>query len=1112
MKKSLVLLPLLAASMAYAQQKRVITGTVQDVTTAKGLVGASVKIDAQSVSSATSEAGIIESVSVGSITTKEGHFSLEIPAETQSVTISFPGYEAEILQLYPGQVQYTVKLQPVSTSNKESSIQEVVLTGYQKIEKRKLTSAVNTVKMNDIQQAGVASVDKLLEGQVAGVVVTPETGAPGSPAKIRIRGTASLSGPQDPLWVIDGLPLEGNDVPDFSDKDNLDQLQNFSIAGLNPNDIEDITILKDAAATAIYGARAANGVISITTKKGMKGAMKVNFSADTFVNLRPDFSKLNLLNASEKVDLELMLAGRSELTFRDDKGEVMRILNATNQLNAFRAGGWEALNQEAQAQISALRSNNTDWGKLLYRTAINHQYGASVSGGTNNSDYYLSLGYFNEQGTTIGTGFERFNLTLKNNYKVNDRLNVGISVFGTESERKSFVTDADASINPVNYSRNVNPYLTPFNADGSYRYDRDIDGFDDRYIPFNFLEERENTHYSLKNKSLKAILDIDYKLARGLKLASQFGIQYDVNDTEKYAAQNTYFTRKLKEATRYYQNGGYKYFLPEGAIKQNWDNDFFQYNWKLQALYSSKIGSRHEIDLMAGSELRKTMDNTTVTKAFGYNPVTKRATPIVFPSSNYASDKRFEAYREIAPIENAYASFYATASYTFDRKYTFFGSARYDGTNLFGVDKKYRYLPIWAASASWLASREEFMQNVDFISNLRFRGSYGLQGNIDRNTSPYFIGEYSDTSILPGTKEDIINVISPPNGKLRWEKTTNTNVGVDLGLFNNRINLTADVYHRKGTDMISMKETPLETGFEYTLVNWGSLTNKGFELALSTRNINNDIFKWSTTINFAHNKSTVLDEQVRDNSTLPSRVGLPVNAVFALKTAGIDSNGNSLFWKGNDKVSASEFFQLFDEWGDFYPGQLVGTKFSNAEIRGLFTYIGDRDPKYTGGIINNFKYKNFDLAVSAAFNLKQTVMRSPSFRGMELDRGRNYTQDIWQAGSTLPGITGGDIDANPDGWMANKWFADNRANTYALLDIWAKEISYLRISSIRLGYTLPKNFTDQVGVSSLRLNVEARNLFVFSNGYDGYFDPETYGNIYAQPIQKSVTVGLNLSF
>lgn len=1112
MKKSLVLLPLLAASFAYAQEKRVITGTVLDGATSKGLVGASVKIDAQSVSSTTPQKGIIESVSVGTITTKNGQFSLEIPTDIQSVTISFPGYESEILQILAGQAEYTIKLQSVPSSKKETAIQEVILTGYQKIEKRKLTSAVNSVKMNDINQAGVASVDKLLQGQVAGVVVTPETGAPGSPAKIRIRGTASLSGPQDPLWVIDGLPLEGNDVPNFNDKDNIDQLQNFSIAGLNPNDIEDITILKDAAATAIYGARAANGVIPITTKKGKKGAMRVNFSADTFVNLRPDFSKLNLLNSSEKVDLELMLAARPELTYRDTKGEVMRILNGNNQLTNFRNGGWDALDSSTQSQINALRNNTTDWGKLLYRTAINRQYGISLSGGTDTSDYYASLGYFNEQGTTIGTGFERFNLTLKNNYKVNDNLNVGISIFGTQSEKKSFVTDADASINPANYSRNVNPYLNPFNADGSYNYDKDIDGFDDRYVPFNFLEERENTYYTLKNKSLKAILDLDYKLAKGLKITSQLGIQYDINDTEKFAAQNTYFTRKLREATRYYQNGSYKYFLPDGAIKQNWDNNFFQYNWKLQGLYSTKIGSRHEIDLMAGTELRKTNDNTTITRAFGYNPVTKRATPIVFPSSNYASDKRFEAYREIAPIENTYASFYATGSYTLDKKYTFFGSARYDGTNLFGVDEKYKYLPIWAASAAWQVSRERFMEHVPVISNLRLRASYGLQGNIDRNTSPYFIGEYSDTSILPGTKEDIINVISPPNGKLRWEKTTNTNVGMDLGVLKNRINLSADVYYRKGTDMISMKETPLETGFEYTMVNWGSLTNKGFELALSTQNIKNDQFKWSTTINFAHNKSEVLDEQVRDNSTLPSRVGLPVNAVFALKTAGIDQYGNPLFWKGDQKVSAAEFFQLFDEWADFYPGQMVGTKLSNAEIRNLFTYVGDRDPKFTGGIINNFKYKNFDLTISAAFNIKQTIMRSPSYRGMELDRGRNYTQDIWQAGITLPGITSPDSDANPEGWMANKWFADNRANTYALLDLWAKEISYLRISSIRLGYTLPKQFTDTIGVSALRLSLEGRNLFVFSNGYNGYFDPETYGNIYAQPIQKSVTVGLNVSF
>ncbi|MGU3375998.1 SusC/RagA family TonB-linked outer membrane protein [Chryseobacterium sp. M5A1_1a] len=1110
MKKTLILLPLLAAQVAFAQEKKTITGKIEDGSTSGAIAGASIKIEAQSVSTKTDLDGIIESVSVGTVADKDGKFILEIPAGTKSVLVSYPGYESRTILINEDKTNYTIRLTTeVSDKNK---IQEVIITGYQKIEKRKQTSAVATVKMDNISQAGVASVDQMLAGQIAGVAVAPQTGAPGAPAKIRIRGTASLSGPQDPLWVIDGLPLEGNDVPNFTDKDNIDQLQNFSIAGLNPNDIEDITILKDAAATAIYGARAANGVISITTKRGKKGSMKLNFSADTFITARPDFDRLNLLNATEKVDLELMLAKRGDLTYRADKGEVMRVLTQNHQLEDYRSGGLDALNPLTRQQLNSLRNNNTDWGKQLYRNAINKQYGVSISGGSDNSDYYFSLGYFDEEGTTIGTGFKRYNLTLKNNYKLSDKLNAGISIFGTQSERQSFMTDADAAASPVNYSRNANPYMNPFNPDGSYRYDKDIDGFADTYIPFNFLEERENTSYTLKNHSLKAILDLEYKVSKSLKFTSQLGIQYDTNKTEKYAGQETYFTRKMKEGTRYYKDGAYRYFLPAGDIKQNWNNDFFQYNWKLQGTYNTKINSVHEIDLMAGTELRKTEDNTTLTRAFGYNKNTRTATPIAFPSANFAADKKYETYREMPPVENAYASMFATASYTYDQKYTFFGSVRYDGTNLFGVNKKYKYLPIWAVSGSWLVTKENFMKNITPVSNLRLRASYGLQGNIDRNTSPFFVGEYSYTTILPGMREDVINVISPPNDKLRWEKTTNVNVGLDLGLFNNRVNLTADVYSRKGTDMISMKETPLETGFEYTMMNWGSLTNKGFELALSTRNINNENFKWSTTINFAHNKSNVLSEQPRENAMLPSREGLPVNAVFALKTAGMDENGNPMFWKGNEKVKAADFFKLYDVYADFLPGQLVDTQLSNEELRNLFTYVGDRDPKFTGGIINTFKVHNFDLTVAATFNFKQTVMRTPSYRGMEFDRGRNYTREIYEAGNSLPGITSPDMDANPDGWMANKWFAGNRSNTYGLLDIWAKEVSYVRISSIRLGYTLPKEFTAPMGISSLRLSVEGRNLFVFSNGYQGYFDPETYGNIYAQPITKSVTIGFNVSF
>jgi TonB-linked SusC/RagA family outer membrane protein len=1112
MKKTLLFLPLLAASLAFAQEKKVITGMVTDDETLVGIAGASVKVEAQSISTKTDQKGIIESVTVGTVTDENGNFSLEVPANTEAVLISYLGYESRLIQLSSSNGNYTISLKSTEEVLKEAdnALKEVVVTGYQKIEKRKLTSAIASVKMDDIQQAGVASVDQLLAGQIAGVAVTPETGSPGGATKIRIRGTASLSGPQDPLWVIDGLPLEGSDVPNFSDKDNIDQLQNFSIAGLNPNDIEEITILKDAAATAIYGARAANGVISITTKRGKKGRMQVNFSANTFVNARPDFGKLNLLNASEKVDLELMLAGRDDLTYRTGKGEVMRLLQQNNQLDLFRSGGFNAISLATQNQINGLRNNTTDWGKLLYQNAINQQYGLSVSGGNDLSDYYFSLGYYDEQGSTIGTGFERYNLTLKNNFNISDRLTAGISIFATSSDRNSFLTDADASINPVNYSRNANPYLSPFNADGSYRYDQDIDGFEDVFIPFNFIEERNNSRYTLKNRALKGILDLEYKIAKGLKVSSQLGVQYDNNKTEKYAGQETYFTRKLRQGTRYYQSG-YKYFLPDGAVKQNWFNEYFQYNWKLQATYSTTINNRHEIDVMAGTELRRTQDQTTLSRAFGYNPITRKSTPIMFPNSSSADDPRYRTYDETPAVINAYASMYATAAYTLDKKYTVFGSVRYDGTNLFGVNKKYKYLPIWAASASWLVSKESFMENLDFISELRLRASYGLQGNIDRNTSPFFIGQYENVTILPGNQETTIGVVNPPNDKLRWEKTTNVNFGMDLGLFRNRINLTVDVYNRKGTDMISMRETPLETGFGYTMVNWGEITNKGFEIALTTRNINNKNFKWSTTINFAHNKSNVLQENVSENSTLPSRVGLPVNAVFALKTAGFDEAGNPMFWKGNEKISAKDFFKLYDLFGDFFPGEQAESNLTNAEMRSLFTYIGDRDPKFTGGIINTFKIHNFDLNISAAFNYKQTIMSTPPYRGMEVDAGRNYTQAILQAGNNMPGITS-PIMGDDDSWMVNKWFAGNRANTYSLLDIWAKEVSYLRITSIRLGYNLPSKFTDTIGIKGLKLSVEGRNLFVISNGYKGYFDPETYGNIYAQPIAKSVTMGLNVSF
>ena len=423
--------------------------------------------------------------------------------------VSYLGYEARTLDI-SGKSDFTIYL-----SATESKMDAVVVTGYQRIEKRKLTSSIANVKMADIARDGVASVDEMLSGSIAGLTSTPTTGAPGGASKVKIRSTVTLNGNTDPLWVLDGMPLEGNDIPsDWSSKENVDNLYNMSIAGLNPADIEDITVLKDAAATAIYGARAANGVIIITTKKGRRNqATRVNVSASLFVTDRPNLDKLNLMNASQKVDLELALAANGRLNYLSGMGGVARILDQAGERAALVGGGFSALSPETQSAINALRKNGTDWGKEIYQVALNQQYSISISGGGNKASYYFSGGYYNEQGTTVGTGFERLNLTMKTDYDLLQNLRFGASVFVGQNKNDSYLSDTDVFTNPSRYTRTVNPYLNAYNPDGSYAYDPDmtVNTGNTDVLDFNFLEERARTEYTLKTRSIKTIFDLDYR-------------------------------------------------------------------------------------------------------------------------------------------------------------------------------------------------------------------------------------------------------------------------------------------------------------------------------------------------------------------------------------------------------------------------------------------------------------------------------------------------------------------------------------------------------------------------------------------------------------------------
>ena len=465
---------------------------------------------------------------------------------------------------------------------------------------------------------------------------------------------------------------------------------------------------------------------------------------------------------------------------------------------------------------------------------------------------------------------------------------------------------------------------------------------------------------------------------------------------------------------------------------------------------------------------------------------------MLFPSESIG--KRYPLHEE-THTENAYVSWFATGSYTFLYRYTLGASVRFDGSDVFGVAKKYRYLPLYSVSGLWRAKEEKFLQSAQWLSELNLRASYGLQGNIDKNTSPYLIGTFNKLSVLPGNVETVIAAETAPNPNLKWEKTENVNVGLDVAFLNERIRLGVDYYYRRSTDLISSRQLPLETGFAMTTINWASMRNTGWEFSINTRNIATKDFTWTTSVNLGFNKNKILNESVAENSTTPSREGYPVGAVFAYKTAGIDEQGYPLFrGKDGSVQTAEEFFKL---------NRFGASTLTAEEQRALYTYMGTDEPKCSGGFINTFEYKDWQLTLNFMFNLGMKVRVQPSYSPTYFDRGQNTNRDIlhrWivpdgaEAGKLVPGSTASHtalMVSTPERAAAYTHFSEYQ--TYSMLDVWVRNRNYCRLQSVRLGYRIPKQWLQPIGISSASLSLEARNLFVIASDYDNYLDPETMG-------------------
>ena len=1044
------------------------------------LIGASVYIKAEDLSKDGNSPTI-----TGVITDIDGKFNISVPEGVTRLFCSYVGHEVQELKLVPGKDQYEITLFPSA-----QMLDAVVVTGYQTVERRKLTAAVGKLNISDETIGAVKSIDQALAGQIAGLSVTSTSGAPGAPAKIRIRGTSSLNGTQDPLWVLDGIPLEGTDVPQSNVLNDVSNIQQSSIAGLNPADIENITVLKDAAATAIYGARAANGVIVITTKKGKVGKPVINFSSKFTYMPTLSTNRLNMLNSQEKVDLELELL-RSNFAYGDNKGGVSKIISGYGLTDAYKKGGWGALTPEAQTDISRLRNTETDWGDILFRDAFNQEYSLSLSGGNERVTYYTSIGYYQENGNVKGVGLDRLNIVAKTSYKVNRMLKFGVSLFVNRRNNKTYLTDTYGLVNPVYYSRKANPYYQPFDANGNYVYDFDVQNNSDTDLGFNIFEERKNTSNEETINALSSIFDAELRFNDKLKFTTQLGLQLDKASKEQIADKESFSMRIIRKNSKYWDSASQsnKNFIPDGGVHKAYENTNSQITWKAMGEYRDSFNDIHELEVMVGTELRKTWYETLFSAGYGFDRQTLTTKPVVFPDEDRA--RQFPLHQKTYK-ENAYVSFFSTASYSLMNRYTFGGSIRFDGSDLFGVDKKYRYLPLYSVSGLWRLSNEPFMQGTrKWMDNLAFRVSYGIQGNIDKNTSPFLLGKYIVDNILPGGSEHMIDINSAPNKKLRWEKTQSVNVGLDFSVLNQAINLSVDYYYRKGTDLIGKQMLPLETGFVSTNINWASMVNKGVEVSLSTRNVATKNFSWYTNLNFAYNNNKVLREAIPEAQTIPGREGYPVDAIFAIKTAGLDEEGYPLFYdKEGKKVTLKELYRLQDPFG---LGFTVNSDVTPAEERSFYSYIGSQDTPYTGGLINTFSYKNWELTANLSFNLGGYVRTTPSYNFINFDRGQNVNSDIldrWTPENTdgrLPALITSEKRADEYYWY------DQKSEIYKNLDIWVKKLNYFRLQNLRLGYRLPEKMIKSLGMGSASVAIEGRNLLVFGSSYT--LIPQHYYNL-----------------
>ena len=1047
---------------------------------------------------------VIDGTAIGTATNADGTFVLSIPEGKKDLLISFVGYAPQTLRL-TGNEAYKIYLKQES-----KKLDEVVVTGYQTIKKERLTGSVTAVGSKDLERKSVTNVMNNLEGKVAGLVVTYDKNTGKQTATIRGTGTL-VNKSTNILLVVDGLPTEG------------------SIEDINPYDVENISVLKDAAATAIYGARASNGVIVVVTKRAKsKEKISIEASANISYFKKPDYSDYHYMTPSQQVDTESKYYdwyfnggqyGTKDEMVKDFESGIESGYSATPiQYAYYQLAKGNITQEQLNSTLASLKKNN------IYKQFHDHallnqviqQYNLALRMNNDRSQSNLVVNYKTDNSGIVNASNQQLNVYYKGSfmpYKWLD-INYGInSIIGQARSQSNYNATSPFNV-PSYYSlfdENGNrAYYSLQNFNIYSSYNKVFETTPNLYsLKFNHLDELERDYSKRTTRNTRYFVNLNFKVIPGLTINPQFQYEDNVSDNSTYSEAQSYTMRWLQNVYTTQSGTGtsldpYKYtnLLPAGGRLGTSNVKSPSYTARAQVNYDKEFG-KHVVSVIAGTEFRQTRSygargvlfgydeqlQTQATAAIDYNTLSKYSS-VFWNSGVWPSYSEYLMYINgfglSTDTRHRYASGYANFTYTYDKKFNVFGSARKDYADLFGGAPKFRGRPLWSVGAAWNITNEDFMKELTSINYLKLRASYGETGNISTDYTSRLTASISGNQYY--TNLPTATVTTPPNSKLRWERTTTTNMGVDFGMYDNRLRGTLDWYYKKGTDLFSKKRLDVTQGYSTLVINNGDMVNKGIELSLSydwVRPSDANGFNWSSTLILSYNKNEIT--KVDDIATTPSALagsgtfkkGYPVNSLFSDQYRGLDATGLPQYLLSDGTLTTGE----------------VPDSDINAVV-----YSGSTDPKTNISLSNDISYKGFSISVFAVyygghFMRDNTIapIGYPSYGPMP-----NYLLNSW-----TPTNTSTDIPGFGQYYQSQ---IDRVQLTYA--DKWVKHADFIKIRNIVLGYDIPKSYVQKIKISGVKLRFQIDNLKTVWTRDNLIDDPETGG----LPLPTSYVFGVNVNF